>query len=214
MVDINAVLNDETWVQRSRPATDLSPQFAFLLSRTVYVGDPNSAEQLRSDAYNLPIAIPELGARDPLRPYASEALGREAQLTAYYREMMERTGKRPGPGAVGYWLRLEFVSHELNEPISFPWWDRVCEAAELFAWLRTAKPGGSGFFDCDQGWLFKAERPNDLLHFQYGNLDTGEEYANLKTDRTAFLGQLDRAETEVRTVIQRLKEHLGIDPWS
>src|SRR5690606_7370335 len=66
MTDIETVLNDGTWVERSLPAEDLTPKFSFVLRRTVYMGDPNSVEQLQSDIYNPPITIPELAARDPL----------------------------------------------------------------------------------------------------------------------------------------------------
>jgi hypothetical protein len=214
MTDINVVLNDETWVERSLPAEDLTPEFGFLLSRTVYVGDPNSIEQIRSEVYNPPIAVPEMAARDPLRPSARDALGHEADLAAYYLEMMEKTGRKPDADGVGYWLYLEFVSKALDQRISFPWWDRVAEASNLFDWIRETKVEEAGFFDCDQGWFFKAERSGGTLYFQHGDLDTGEVYANVKVRQATFLDRLDRAEIDVRTVIQRLKERLQIDPWS
>lgn len=102
MADINTVLNDETGVERSLPAEDLTPEFSFVLSRTVYVGDPNSVEQLQSDVYNPPIAVPELAARDPLRPSAREVIDQESKLAAYYLEMIDRTGRKPDAYAVGY----------------------------------------------------------------------------------------------------------------
>lgn len=214
MTDINTVLNDETWVERSLPAEDLTPEFSFVLSPTVYVGDPNSVEQLQSDVYNPPIAAPELAARDPLRPSAREAIGQEAELAAYYLEIMDRTGRTPDADGVGYWLRLEFVSESLAQRIGFPWWDRVAEASSLFDWARATNAEDAEFFDCDQGWFFKAGRVGQELHFQQGDLDTGEIYANLKVGQADFLGRLDQAESDVRTVVQRLKERLQIDPWS
>jgi len=214
MADINTVLNDETWVERSLPAEDLTPEFSFVLSRTVYVGDPNSVEQLQSDVYNPPIAVPELAARDPLRPSAREVIDQESKLAAYYLEMIDRTGRKPDAYAVGYWLRLEFVSEALDQQIGFPWWDRVAEASSLFDWARTTDSGGEEFFDCDQGWFFRAGRMGQELHFQQGDLDTGDVYANLKVGRSGFLGRLDQAERDIGTVIERLGERLQIDPWS
>ncbi|RYG86092.1 MAG: hypothetical protein EON59_10785 [Alphaproteobacteria bacterium] len=214
MTDINDVLNDETWVERSLSAEDLTPEFSFLLGRTVYVGDPNSSEQFHCETYNLPIVLPELAARDPLRPSAREALGREADLAAYYFEIMEKTGRTPGVDGVGFWLSLEFVSDALGERVEFPWWDRISETSNLLDWIRVTDAEDVGFFDCDQGWLFKAERRGGWLHFQHGDLDTGEMYANLKVDQVAFRGRLDQAESDVRTVVGRLKDRLQVDPWS
>ena len=143
MTDINDVLNDETWVERSLSAEDLTPEFSFLLGRTVYVGDPNSSEQFHCETYNLPIVLPELAARDPLRPSAREALGREADLAAYYFEIVEKTGRTPGADGVGFWLSLEFVSDVLDERIEFPWWDRISETSNLLDWIRVTDAAGA-----------------------------------------------------------------------
>lgn len=214
MTDINTALNDEARVERSQQAEDLTPQFRFLLGRTVYVGDPNSSEEFHCEAYNLPIDLPELAARDPLRPTAREVLGREYELAAYYSERMEKTGRNPSADGVGFWLCLEFVSEALDVQIDFPWWDRISEASNLLDWIRATDAEDAGFFDCDQGWLFKAKRQSGSLHLFHGDLDTGEMYVNLKVDQAIFRGRLDRAERDVRTVVERLKARLLVDPWS
>lgn len=192
-----STLDDPTWWERSTPANDLTPQFAFRLQE-----------------FDRPVPLPSLGARDPLRPTAAEALGQEPALAAYYRDAMQIEGREPRPGAVGYWLQLTFQSAASGAQIGFPWWDRVCETEPFFTWLRSAADGDQ-FFDADQGWILRAARRGERLHFQHGDLDAPErEFANLWVDRAAFLGRLDAAEADIRRVIAHLKAQLGVDPWS
>lgn len=206
-------LDDPTWTSRSQVAEDLKPRFSFLLSRTVYVGDPNSSEQIQSGEFDRPLRLPSFAARDLLRPTAAEALGHEPELAGYYGQLMELTGRGPGPDAVGYWLSLGFVSESAGKEIGFPWWDRISEAAPFFNWLRTAGENAN-FHDADQGWQLRALRKGERLHFQHSDLDTEEEFANLSVDRGTFLNRLYAAEAETRTVVAALSEQLGVDPWS
>ena len=206
-------LDDPTWTRCSKAAEDLRPQFTFLLRAAAYVGDPNSSEQIHSGQYDRPLRLPSFAAREPLAPTAAEALGHELELAGYYRQLMELTGPAPGPGALGYWLGLGFISEEAESEIAFPWWDQVSDAAPFFAWLRSADDDAD-FLDGDQGWMLRAARKGDRLHFQHSALETEEEFANLSVSRGAFLSRLDAAESEVRTVIAGLKRELGVDPWS
>jgi len=207
-------MDDPDWWKRSRAAEDLTPQFSFALHETVYVGRANSNEQLRDPAYQRPLRLPSLFAREPLRPTAHEVLGREAELATYYQEVMDQTGRKPDLNAVNYWLRLDFVSDSTGERVGFPWWDAVSETHLLFEWLRSSTDTDE-FFDCDQGWLFRAGKIDGRLHFQHGNVDNSEvEYANLHVERSSFLMRLDQAETDIQAVIVELKARLGIDPWS
>jgi hypothetical protein len=205
-------LDDPTWTSRSTAAEDLTPRFSFCLSKSVYVGDPNSSEQIHSGEYDRPLHLPSLAARDRLAPTAAEVIGREAELAAYYRQVMTIEGKRPASGAVGYWLRFDLVSATAGQGIGFPWWDRVADAAPFFEWLRTVDAGE--FFDADQGWMLTAAARAQHLHFQHSDLETQEEFANLSVDRAAFLDRLRVAEEEVRQVIAVLRTELGVDPWS
>lgn len=203
--------DDPTWASRSQAAEDLKPRFSFRLSRTVHVGD--SSEQIQGGEFDRPLRLPSFTARDPLRPTAAEALGHEPDLAAYYGQVMELTGRGPGPDAVGYWLSLGFVSESAGKEIDFPWWDRISQAAPFFNWLRAAGEDVD-FHDADQGWQLRAVRMGERLHFQYSDLDTQEEFANLSVDRGIFLGRLHAAEAEMRTVVAALREQLGVDPWS
>jgi hypothetical protein len=206
-------LDDPTWITRSTAAEDLTPQFSFSLSRSVYVGDPNSSEQIQSGKYDRPLDLPSFGTRNTLRPTAREAIGHETELAAYYRQVMALKGASPRSGDVGYWLRLDFVSAVAGKEISFPWWDRVSDATPFLSWLRRADSTDE-FFDADQGWMLRAAHKGDRLHIQHSDLDTEEEFANLSVDRAAFLGRLDAAEADFRRVIAALKGKLGVDPWS
>jgi hypothetical protein len=206
-------LDDPTWTNCSVAAEDLTPQFSFALSRSVYVGDPNNAEQIHSGTFDRPLRLPSLDARDPLRPTAAEAIGREAELAAYFRQVMTLKGARPRPGDVGYWLQLEFVSAGDGKAIEFPWWDQVSDAGAFFAWLRD-KDATDEFFDVDQGWMLRAAQKAGRLHIQHTDFDCGEEFANLSVERAVFLGRLDAAEADIRRVIAALKTELGVDPWS
>lgn len=206
-------LEDPNWESRSIGAEDLTPHFSFLLSRTAYVGDPNSAEQIRSGQYDRQLRLPELAARDPLRPRVAEVLGHEAELAEYYRQLRSVTGQGPRPDAVGYWLSLRFVSEQAGKEVGFPWWDRVSDAAPFCDWLRTAADG-EDYFDADQGWMLRAVRKRERLHLQHSDLDTKQEFSNVSVGRETFLARLDTAELQARTVIAKLKRRLGIDPWS
>jgi hypothetical protein len=212
-VVIHTALDDPTWTTRSVAAEDLRPQFSFALSRSVYVGDPNSTEQIHSGTFDRPLRLPSLDARDPLRPTAAEAIGREAQLAAYYRQVMALKGARPRPGDVGYWLQLEFVSAAARKAIDFPWWDQVSDTGAFFAWLRQ-DDATDEFFDADQGWMLRAAHRAGRFHVQHTDVDGGEEFANLSVGRAAFLDRLNAAEADIRRVIAALKSELGVDPWS
>jgi hypothetical protein len=184
-----------------------------LLRRTVYVGDPNSSEQLQSGKYERALDLPALGARDPLRPTAAEVRGHEGALAAYYRQVMRLKAKRPKAGDVDYWLSLNFVSPTAGKDIGFPWWDRVSDAAPFLTWLRKIDATNE-YFDADQGWTLRAAHKGQRLHVQQGDLDTGEEFANLSVQAPPFLNRLQVAEADVRSVIMALKGELGVDPWS
>jgi hypothetical protein len=205
-------MDDPSWSLRSSEIEDLTPLFSFLLGRTVYVGDPNSAEQMRSGDYDRPLRLPDFGARDPLRPTADEVRGREPELAAYYRQVMELKGQ-PRSGEPGYWLSLDIVSETAQVRIPFPWWDRISDAAPFLAWLRTCQDGAA-FGDCDQGWFLRAERKGQRIHFLDGDLDTRDAVSNSSVSRSVFLDLLDTAESDVRAVIAALKAELGVDPWS
>jgi hypothetical protein len=206
-------LDDPNWTNRSVAAEDLAPQFSFSLNRTVYVGDPNSSEQFQSGKHDRSLSIPAVGAANPLRPTAAELRGHEKALAAYYREIMTLTGKRPSPGEVGYWLRLDFVSPAIGKEIAFPYWDRVSDAQPFLNWLRKIDAPDE-FFDADQGWILRAAHKGRRLHFQYADLDTGEEFANMSVTARTFLHRLQLAEADVRGVILGLTKVLGVDPWS
>jgi hypothetical protein len=206
-------MDDRTWTSRSKAAEDLRPQISFLLSRTAYVGDPNTSEQIHSGEHDRPLRLPSFAAREPMAPTVAEALGHEPELAAYYRQVMELTRHAPAPGAVGYWLGFGFVSEEAGSEIGFPWWDQISDAAPFFDWLRSADDNAD-FLDGDQGWMLRAARRGDRLYFLHGALDTDQEFANLSVGRGTFLSRLDAAESEARTVIAGLKRELGVDPWS
>lgn len=206
-------LDDPTWADRSAPADDLSPQFSFRLARSVYVGDPNSIAQIKDGRHDRPVHLPNWTVRDPLLPTAEEAEGREALLAGYYAEVMHLLGARPKPRDVGYWLRTAFVSPAAGKTIEFPWWDRISDSDMFVAWLKTTR-GDEDFFDADQGWILRARRRGERLHFQYADLDTLEEYANLRVDRAIFLTRLEDSTAQVRRVVAKLKARLSVDPWT
>jgi hypothetical protein len=206
-------LDDPRWTSRSVPAEDLTPQFSFLLSRTVYVGGPNSSEQIQSGRYDRLVSTPSLGARDPLRPTAGEVRGHEGELATYYRHVMALKGERPRAGDVDYWLRLDFVSPTTGKAITFPWWDRVSDAARFRTWVRKTD-ATKEFFDADQGWMLRAAHKGQRFHVQHNDLDTGEEFANLSVGAAEFLNRFEVAEADVGHVIAALKKELGVDPWS
>ena len=206
-------MDDRTWTSRSKAAEDLWPRISFLLSATAYVGDPNSSEQIHSGEYDRPLRLPSLAAREPMAPTVAEALGHEPELAAYYRQVIELTGQAPASGAAGYWLGFCFASEEAGSEIGFPWWDQISDPTPFFDWLRSADDNAD-FFDGDQGWMLRAARRGDRLFFLHGALETDEEFANLSVGRGTFLGRLDAAESQARTVIAGLKRELGVDPWS
>lgn len=205
-------LNDPSWTHGSVAVEDLTPQFSFLLSHTVYVGDPNSLTQMQSGEFDRPLSVPSLGAQNPLRPTAADAVGRESALAAYYRDVMTLKGTQPTSGEEDYWLRFDLVSRTVGKAIHFSYSDRVSDTKFLFAWLREG--ASEDYSDQDQGWMFKAGKRGERLHFQQSDPDTGEELANLSIDRITFLERLRVAEADVLRVVAALKMQLGVDPWS
>ena len=101
------------------------------------------------------------------------------------------------------WLRWRLVSDATRLEIRFPWWDSLSDMAPFVDWLRTAADG-EVFSDCDQGWTLQATRKGERFHLQDGDLDTGEEFANVSVDRRQLLDDLEIKEADIRRVIARL----------
>ena len=208
------VLDDKGWADRSIIAEDLQPRFAFLLQKTVHVGVPTYSAQAPSPADQRPLRLPSFPRRNQLFPTTVEVAGHEPELAAYYRQIMELTGPEPLRREENYWLHTGLTSETAKGEVRFPYWDRLSEVEPFFAWLRTSPDGGADFFDADQGWMLRAARKGERLHLQDSVLDDGEELANLSVDRSQLLTRIDAGEAQAREVIGKLRQELGVDPWS
>ena len=62
--------------------------------------------------------------------------------------------------------------------------------------------------------MLRAARKGERLHLQDSDPDDGKELANLSVDRSQLLTRIDAGEAQARQVLVRLKQELGVDPWS
>jgi hypothetical protein len=177
--ELDALLADLSWPARSLPATDLTPAFRFRLA---------------------PLAA---GAPDWM-PTPAEIAGNEIEAARRMTRHVRVEGGPIIPGQLLFPVQLRFQSSRADQEVGFPWWDTFHEMTDLFDWLRESEDGDD-WSDVDQGWLFKAARRGEQLHFLHHGFDQGEELANLSVERTAFLLRLDTAEGEARRTLARLE---------
>lgn len=213
MDDINASMNDWTWVKRSRRTEDLAPRFGFYLHETIYVGDPNDSDAVLSGKNDKPIALPDFARKRPTYPTAAEVEGHEAELAAYYRTLLATTGRPAEDQEENFWLDLGLHSEATQAEIPFVIWTRLLDLEPFSQWVD-AGADGSTFDDLDQGWQMKGMRIGERIHLQHSGFDQGGEYANVSVDRAALAVRLATEEARMARVIGRLRDLLGIDPWS
>jgi hypothetical protein len=176
---LNALLADQSWPAQSRRATDLTPVFRFRLA-PVAPGEPD------------------------WMPTPAELSGHETKAAKRVSRLIRVEGERPIPGQLLFPVQLRFESLGIGQEVGFPWWDTFQDMAALLNWLREGEDGDH-WSDVDQGWLFKAARREDHLHFLDHGFDQGDEIANVSVGRAAFLQRLDIAEGEARQTLALLE---------
>ncbi|MDQ0465150.1 hypothetical protein QO010_002934 [Caulobacter ginsengisoli] len=211
--DLNASMNDWTWVERSVEAEDLAPRFGFYLHEAIYVGDPNDEDAVLSGANDKPIALPTFARKRPTYPTAAEAEGHEAELAAYYRTVLAMTGQPAEDQEQNFWLDLGLYSEATQVEIPFVIWTRLSDMAPFSQWVVSGDDG-STFNDLDQGWQVKGKRIGGRIHLQHSGFDQGGEFANVSVSRVSLADRLATEEARMAKIIGRLRDLLGIDPWS
>lgn len=176
--ELNKLLNDWSWLERSIVAMDLAPVFRFQLAASAP------------------------GAPD-WRPTPAEIVGHEAEAAKRHGPVARVENGPPIAGQLLYPLALSFESADVGVAVPFPW-ETLQDMAGLFGWLRTAE-SGSDWLDVDQGWLVKAAWRGDRLHFLHSGFDQGDEMANVSVDRVQFLQRLNVTENDAGRTLARLE---------
>lgn len=213
MDDLNAQMNDWTWVGRSLDAPDLAPRFCFTLRETVYVGDPNDTDALTSQKHEKPVRLPSFSRTRKTFATAAEVSGQEAEMAGYYKTVLAMTGRSANDIDYALWLNLDLYSPASKVDIPFYIWNRLSDVAPFSDWIRTGQEG-SRFHDLDQGWEVKGQRLGDHIHLQHTGFDQGGEFANVRVEQSTLASRIIAEEAALKPVIGRLRDLAGFDVWS
>lgn len=213
MDDLNAQMNDWTWVSRSRETPDLAPRFCFTLRETVYVGDPNDADAVLSEKNEKPVRLPRFPRARKAYASAAEVSGHEAEMADYYRTVLTMTGRSAEEMDYVLWLRLDLYSPATKTDIPFFIWNRLSELTPFSDWVRSGDEG-SRFQDLDQGWEVKGQHLGDHVHLQHTGFDQGGEFANVRVEQATLARRITAEENQLKPVIARLRDLAGFDVWS
>jgi hypothetical protein len=201
------------WLDRAESATDPDVEIFFAIRPTFYVGDPNDPAQIGNPKFEVPLPVPAIGDGTVDALSTKAVLGRERELAAHYRAVVERAkeaGQRFDDIRTHFWMRL-WIGWKGGD-LAFPWYDGWKEMEDLLGWIETAEDGAH-WWDADQGWELTALRKGPLLCFRMSD-GREEEHAAVRIDREALLAQAHALRGRISAIIRELSSLLGADVWT
>ncbi|MEI2429263.1 hypothetical protein RDV84_22750 [Lysobacter yananisis] len=204
------------WLSQTRNLPSLEAEVCFQIQDRFYYGpdrvsDPSDYERLAEK-----LAPPAIALVSPSMVRSAEALGHEAELAAYYRQIVRlaRHHQRPFNSIRHYfWLRLWLWNSQQQAHIAFPWYDSYAEIDRVLKALVEIE-SGPVHDDADQGWEVQIHARGDAVYLLQRDPDEDEALAALCVPRAELARQVAQLRERTQGLIARLSGELGADVWT
>jgi len=206
----------ENWFAEAVEVPAIEAEVCFLVRPNFYFGPDRPSDPADLKRLVEPLLPPDIPRLLPEMVRTAEALGHEAQLSTYYKQIVQLARKydRPFNSVRSYfWLRFWMWNAAKEVHISFPWYDSFSEIDGFISGLAGAD-SGLAFQDRDQGWEMEVHAENGNFYFRERDPDSDETHLAIFMSRDRLLAQLAPLRDRAITVIHRLSEDLGADVWT
>jgi len=189
-----------------------------------YFGDPNSANVKDFENPDFRHTLPTLSFNPGMKDWTSlkSIQGHEREFGDYYRSIIEtayKHGHNYNSFRQHFWTRRIIDSQQAKSTIGFPWYDHADDFSRFDQWVLGGQDDDQ-FWDGEQGWQLagwiKDGRiyflmADDLLDWEDPNLNI---VSNFAMDLKPLQKSLSTERGEVKNVIGKLTDHLGVDVWT
>jgi hypothetical protein len=198
------------WFADAKPIDSLEPEIAFQLRdefRPVWNGPAE------------PLVLPGFPRASRLLARTSEVPGHEAELAAYYAQVIAMARQRaltPGEVRQYFWMDLRLDNDKADVQLSFPWYDTLA-AMEPFFTAIAGDREGMIYDDEDQGWALEAWACDGTLYLRQADPDSdsadepGQAVALPRANLQARIAPLRERTAQIVACLSR---ELGTDVWS
>ena len=205
-----------TWFATARPVDRLEAEICFLIQPRFYFGPDRPAVPADLQRLTVSLSPPDVPRAVPSKVRTSEAVGHEAQLLAYYEQIVRLAREHRLPfNAIRhcFWLRFWLWNEAQDIRVSFPWYDSF---SEIDRFMTAVSDGRSGLLDhdLDQGWEMEVHGDGDRLFIREGDPDGDEAHLAISVPRDALVQVLTALRARAVQVIGRLSDGLGADVWT
>ncbi|WP_394537681.1 hypothetical protein PRJ39_16450 [Lysobacter enzymogenes] len=205
-----------TWLSQTRNVPSLEAEVCFQIHDRFYYGPDRIDDPSDLERFAETLAPPAIALIAPSMVRSAEALGHEAELAAYYRQIVRlaRHHQRPFNSIRQYfWLRLWLWNPEHEAYVSFPWYDSFAEIDRVLKALVETE-AGPVHDDADQGWAVRIHAQDEAVHLLQHDPDEDETHAAIRVPRAELVRQVAQLRERTQGLIARLSSELGADVWT
>ena len=206
----------EPWFSDAKQVSTLDAEVCFLLRSDFDLGSDRPIEDSERANFIEHLVQPDIPRVVPSLVRTSEAIGHEAELAAYYKQVVEsaiRHGMSFNSISHYFWLRLWFWNTKEDIHVSFPWDDSYSEIAYFLDRFISIE-AGRVFFSGDQGWEIEVYAHENQLFIREWDPDDDEIHACVCVPRLEFIQHVKEMMERSIKVIEALSASLGEDVWT
>jgi hypothetical protein len=206
----------QLWFAEATRVASLEAEICFTIAEDFYFGPDRFPEPAEYAKLVQRLTPPNIERITPSLLKTSEALGREDELAAYYRQIVRlaRHYRLPYNSIRHYfWLQLVLWNSEHDVHLSFPWYDSF-SAIDSYLHDLSSIENGLVHHDMDQGWEMETYAEDAFLYFLQRDPDCEEMRCGVRVPRDGVVARVTELRKQTQSIILHLSVSLGADVWT
>ena len=193
----------------------LNAELCFLLKEEFYFG-PDRHAGLDLSKLTQRLKLPSFQRSKPSMVRTAELDGREGELFAYYKQVVELANHHGLPfNSIRhyFWVRLWMWNSEEDVLVSFPWYDTYSEVSWFLKALLSVESGEVDY-DIDEGWAMEVEAYEGHVYIRQMDPDSQLTHVCIRVPRAELVLQVQQLMARSTNSIMLLTEAMGEDVWT
>lgn len=206
----------EQWFTEAKKVSKLDAELCFLLKSDFYFGPDRHIEINDKARFTESLMLPDIPRAAPSMLRTAEAIGHEADLSAYYKQVVKSAIKHEmsfNSIRHHFWLRLWFWNSEEEIHVSFPWYDSYSEISRFLDALVSTESGLVDH-DIEQGWEMEVYTYENQVFIRERDPDYDETHLCICVPRLELIQQAKEIMERSSKIIAALSASLGEDVWT